>query len=174
MHYLHIQLPSYSTNASFALIMSLAYINSVQINASHVLAKCCCHVFFSTDQVVNYTITATNTGNIELFNVTITSVKGTLSCDSSIGGTLAPLASAVCTATYAVTQDDLDAGRVENKVVATADVAEWTQLGQQTDEKNPLVVAAQSPGLDFGFVANQTNLYGPGKEQLQLSWCLQI
>jgi uncharacterized repeat protein (TIGR01451 family) len=65
--------------------------------------------------VINYSITYTNTGNVTLTGVTVTDSLVTLSC--KIGGvaatspfTLAPGAAVVCTGSYTVTQNDINAG----------------------------------------------------------------
>ena len=84
-------------------------------------------------QSLTYTVTITNTGNVTLSDVTGT--EGTFSgagtapvlgigtppgpCEAA---TLAPDASLSCTATYNVTQDDIDAGDpITNTAVASAD-----------------------------------------------------
>ena len=70
---------------------------------------------------VNYTLTATNTGNVTLHGVTIVDAKlGSLSCSQP--ATLAPAAQLVCTGSYTVTQGEIDAGKVDN--TATADSTE--------------------------------------------------
>ena len=66
-------------------------------------------------QVVTYTLTATNTGNITLHNVTVSDTPALtgLSCSPTIPvATLVPGASVTCTGTHAITQADLDAGIV--------------------------------------------------------------
>jgi uncharacterized repeat protein (TIGR01451 family) len=74
---------------------------------------------------VTYSFLVTNTGNVTLANVTVNetafSGTGTLSAVTCPAGaaSLAPGASVTCTATYAVTQADLDAGQVVNTATAT-------------------------------------------------------
>ena len=66
-------------------------------------------------QVVTYTLTATNTGNVTLNNVTVSDTPALtgFSCVPAIPvATFAPGASVVCTGTHAITQADLDAGIV--------------------------------------------------------------
>jgi uncharacterized repeat protein (TIGR01451 family) len=74
-------------------------------------------------QVVTYSFPVTNTGNVELTDVVVdvTAFSGTgtrpvVSCPVT---TLAPGASTTCTATYPVTQADLDAGSVNLTATAT-------------------------------------------------------
>ncbi len=77
------------------------------------------------DEIV-YTITATNTGEATLTNVDITDdlIDGLddWSCDpGNPVATLAPGESIVCTATYTITQADMDAGQVFNQACADSD-----------------------------------------------------
>ena len=61
---------------------------------------------------VNYSFLVTNTGNVTLHNVGITDSKvATVTCPET---TLAPQAQTTCSATYTVTQADVDAGEVVN------------------------------------------------------------
>ena len=61
---------------------------------------------------INYTFLVTNTGNVTLHDVGVTDPKvGTVTCPAT---TLAPQAQTTCTASYTVTQADLDAGEVLN------------------------------------------------------------
>ncbi|MFT4305468.1 MAG: hypothetical protein QM604_01105, partial [Microbacterium sp.] len=98
---------------------------------------------------VTYTFTVTNTGNVTVDDIAIGetafSGSGTLSdieCDAT---TLAPAESTDCTATYTVTQDDIDAGEITNTAVATGtDPSEETVTSNEDDA---VVTADQSPAL---------------------------
>ena len=69
---------------------------------------------------INYTITATNSGNVTLNNVTVVDpLLGTLTCTPVQPATLAPGASITCLGSYTLTQGDINAGNVHN--VSTAD-----------------------------------------------------
>jgi uncharacterized repeat protein (TIGR01451 family) len=70
-------------------------------------------------QVINYTITVKNTGNVTLTDIVVTDPKATITGGSPIVS-LAPGATATVTASYTVTQADLDAGEVENTATASA------------------------------------------------------
>ncbi len=67
--------------------------------------------------VVTYTFTATNTGSVSIDNANVTDPMGglsVLSCTPTQGSTLAANAKITCTATYTVTQADVDAGHIDN------------------------------------------------------------
>ncbi|MCR4269468.1 beta strand repeat-containing protein, partial [Nitratireductor sp. ZSWI3] len=71
-------------------------------------------------EVVRYTFTATNTGNVTLTNLNVTDPDATVS-----GGPIASLASgfsdaATFTATHVLTQADIDAGEVTNQATVSA------------------------------------------------------
>ncbi len=71
-------------------------------------------------EVIDYTITVENTGNVTLTEIVITDDNadaGSISCGAT---TLEPGQSMTCTATHTITQEDLDAGRVENQALGSA------------------------------------------------------
>jgi uncharacterized repeat protein (TIGR01451 family) len=121
-------------------------------------------------QVVTYTFTITNTGNVTLSDVDVTDAQAPPSLDSSLGPitcttgtngsiTLAPQATDTCSATYTVTQDDL----LNNAITDTATVTgqppnglppvmgKWTLMLNVT--KVSVVKAASPAG---GVVAGST------------------
>ena len=80
------------------------------------------HRFDAPGVTLNYTLVATNDGNVTLHDVTITDPKlGTLTCTPAQPATLAPTATLVCTGTYAITQADINAGKVDNTGIAKSD-----------------------------------------------------
>ena len=69
---------------------------------------------------IDYTLTASNSGNTTLTGVTVSDPKlGALACTPPQPATLLPGQQISCTGSYTLTQADLDAGTVHN--VATAD-----------------------------------------------------
>ncbi|MBN9173713.1 MAG: DUF11 domain-containing protein, partial [Microbacterium sp.] len=78
----------------------------------------------SVGETVNYTFQVANSGNVTLRNVDIVegtfTGSGALSAITCPSGSLAPGASADCTASYPVTQADLTAGSVANTATARA------------------------------------------------------
>ncbi|MCC8045417.1 MAG: Cna B-type domain-containing protein [Clostridiales bacterium] len=77
---------------------------------------------YALGETITYTITVTNTGNVDLINVAVEDalVNKTGTYKLTYAGTLAPKASTTFTVTYTVTADDVAAGFVKNSVTATA------------------------------------------------------
>ncbi|MCF2906714.1 DUF11 domain-containing protein, partial [Octadecabacter sp. CECT 8868] len=76
--------------------------------------------FDTVGDEVTYDYVVTNDGNITLTApITVADDKTTVTCPALPTGGLAPDASITCTSTYAVTQDDLDAGFVTNAATAS-------------------------------------------------------
>lgn len=80
---------------------------------------------YQVGQEITYSFVVTNTGNVTLANVTVNeedfSGSGTLSpvvCPAG-AASLAPSVQIVCTATYVLTQADVNAGQVTNSATAT-------------------------------------------------------
>ncbi len=72
-------------------------------------------------QVVPYSYTITNSGNITLtgtFQISDDKIAA-VSCPATPGAGVAPAATLVCTASYTITQADLDAGKVVNHATAS-------------------------------------------------------
>ncbi|GAB3605106.1 hypothetical protein GCM10027413_05150 [Conyzicola nivalis] len=91
-------------------------------------------------QVVTYSFRVTNTGNLtitdpEVAEGTFTG-SGDLSAIACPAGSLAPGDDVTCTATYTVTQADIDSGAISN----TATVAGTTPGGGTTDPSDPSTV----------------------------------
>ncbi|MFW0774888.1 DUF7507 domain-containing protein, partial [Paenarthrobacter nitroguajacolicus] len=72
---------------------------------------------------ITYTFTAKNTGNVTLTNVSITDPLAGLSALTYVwpgaAGTLLPGETVIATATYAITQADINAGHVVNEATST-------------------------------------------------------
>jgi uncharacterized repeat protein (TIGR01451 family) len=112
-------------------------------------------------QTITYTMTATNTGNVTLTGVAITEGSFTgagalsgLTCTPTQPATLAPGQSLACTASYTVTQADVDAGSVAN----TADVSATAPTGPAvTDTDRVQVPGASNPALTLDKSASLTS-----------------
>ncbi|MUP43976.1 DUF11 domain-containing protein, partial [Gramella aestuarii] len=93
-------------------------------------------------ETISYTFSLTNTGNVTLNNITVTDPMVSVN-----GGpiNLAPGASdnTSFTATYTLTQADVDSGQVDN--IATADADELTDPEDSNNETTPLT---QNPAIE--------------------------
>ena len=97
--------------------------------------------YTAAGQLVTFTVTAANTGNVTLQDVTVSDgdLAG-LSCPGSFTGTLAPGAAVSCTGSYPVSQADLDNGTYTNHAAATS---AQTAAATATDT----IAASQAPAL---------------------------
>ncbi len=100
--------------------------------------------FDSVGDTVDYEYVITNTGNVTLTQpISVSDDKiPTVSCPVPPSGGLVPTASLTCTATYVVTQADLDAGQVTNIAAAT----DGSTLSPDVTET---VDAIQAPSLSM-------------------------
>ena len=106
--------------------------------------------FADVGEDIDYTLTATNTGNVTLIDVTITDpLIGTLSCTPTQPATLAPTELLVCTGSYTVTQPDVDAGgSIVNTATASApDPFDPVNNPPLTDEDSTSTPVVPVPGL---------------------------
>jgi uncharacterized repeat protein (TIGR01451 family) len=112
-------------------------------------------------QTVAYTFAVTNTGNVTLTAVTVSDpLPGLSAIDCPGPTTLAPAATLTCTATYTVTQGDMDAGRIDN----TASVQGMPPAGPAvTDSDSETVTATSTPSIDIVKTANPTNVTAAGQ-----------
>ena len=113
--------------------------------------------------VITYTITVTNNGNIDLQNVVVTDVLTGLTGDNAYEiGDLAKGASATFETAYTVTEDDVVAGGVTNVATGSAD-----NKGDKPTEVVPgeatTDTEAVSPSISVEKVADN-GVYGAGDE----------
>lgn len=98
---------------------------------------------YGLGDTIPYTITATNTGNVTLHNVTINDPSAVIdSCSPVLGSSLAPGASMDCSAAHVVTQPNMDAGSYVNTSTANS-----TEAGPESDTET--VTFVQSPNLSI-------------------------
>jgi Flp pilus assembly protein TadG len=98
-------------------------------------------VAFTQGQLVNYTYTLNNTGNVTLngpFSVT-DDVLPSVNC-SGAASSLAPGASTTCTASHSITNADINAGFVTNYAIASCSQA-ISNLASATVITKPLVLS---------------------------------
>ena len=96
---------------------------------------------------INYTLTATNSGNVTLTNVSISDPKlGTLSCTPPQPTTLVPNGTLSCTGSYTLTQTDIDAGKVDNTATVNGTDTNNQPVTKTADASVPV---PQAPSLDL-------------------------
>lgn len=113
-------------------------------------------------QVVTYTITTQNTGNVTIGNVVITDPLprlSTLNCDKPGPVTLAPGETKECTATYTVDQTDLDRGTVLNTSTVTGTRPTGDAI-RNTDGET--VTAQTTTGLELTKTASAARVQNAG------------
>lgn len=113
--------------------------------------------YASAGQTVPYSYRVTNSGNVTLTAaITVSDNKiAAVTCPSLPAGGLAPAAFITCTATYTVTQADLDGGSLTN--IASA------KSGTTTSPTTTLTIAAtQAPALAIAKSSTSTSFAAPG------------
>jgi uncharacterized repeat protein (TIGR01451 family) len=98
----------------------------------------------SVGDAIEYSFVVTNTGNVTLTNITVDDPKvGAVTCPTT---TLAPAESTTCTATYTLTQDDVDAGVVDNTATVTGTDPNGTDVDSTDSTSTPI---EQTPSIDL-------------------------
>lgn len=69
-------------------------------------------------EIITYTFDLTNTGNVTIKTLTVTDPRIGMSNKGTVPASLAPGASAVVSGEYAITQGDIDAGKITNSATA--------------------------------------------------------
>ena len=96
----------------------------------------------SAGDTIEYTFVLTNTGNVTLTDVAVNDPKvGAVDCPVDV---LAPTESTTCTATYTLTQADVDAGHVANTATATGTPPTGDPVTPEDSTDTPI---AQTPGI---------------------------
>jgi hypothetical protein len=102
-------------------------------------------------QTVTYSFHVTNTGNVSLSNVAVTdssfSGTGTLSAIDCPDTTLAAGADETCTATYTVTQADVDAGGSVTNTATADGIPPGTIIPVDSTPSTSTVTVDQTPGI---------------------------
>src|SRR5690606_28694122 len=107
--------------------------------------------------VLEYTITVTNTGNVTLSNIAISDPLTGLS-ETIVS--LAPSGTQAFTTTYAITQTDLDNGSVLNTATATGDDPDGNPVDPETPADGEVTTpGTQSPELTVTKVVTSTGPY---------------
>ncbi|MCS5491997.1 DUF7507 domain-containing protein, partial [Algoriphagus limi] len=109
-------------------------------------------------EVVTYTLTVTNTGNVTKTDVT---VSDPLTGYTEVIETLAPGESVVLTTEYVVTQEDLDKGEIINVATVKATTPDDTEV---EDEDSESVIAEQNASIEIVKTADREDIQGIGEE----------
>ncbi|MEZ5924084.1 MAG: hypothetical protein R3D57_06830 [Hyphomicrobiaceae bacterium] len=89
--------------------------------------------------VANYSITATNTGNVTLIDVDVTdNDAATMLCSPATPVDLDPQEATTCTATLEITQEQIDAGSVSNTATASGKPPSGPDVSDSDTETVPL------------------------------------
>ncbi|MGJ0386300.1 DUF7507 domain-containing protein [Paenarthrobacter nicotinovorans] len=115
--------------------------------------------------VITYTFTAKNTGNVNLSNVSITDPLAGLSALNYVWpgtpGELLPGQTVTATATYAITQSDIDAGHVANSATTTGTPPSGPPVTPPPGTTDtPLT---PEPGMEFTKTADASAIQNPTK-----------
>ncbi|GAB3312298.1 hypothetical protein GCM10027298_37400 [Epidermidibacterium keratini] len=137
--------------ASDAEVVNLTRVNAIDLTKSAGALNDADNNGPDAGDTITYTFTITNTGNTTLTSVALRDPKfgGALTCGST---TLAPGATATCTATYSVTQADVDAGVATNTATVSAVAPGNTTV---TDDSTVNVQIEPAPRLSLSKTAGQ-------------------
>ena len=148
-----VQSPDATTSSSARAAASLALVKTVDAVT-----------YDEVGDTLTYTVTATNSGNVTLSGVTVSDPApgaGAFALDcSSLAPTLSPGDAGSCTATYAVTQADLDAGTVLNS--ATADAVDPSGGAVASTEATAVSARAGSQALMLTKTVSEHTYTTPG------------
>lgn len=121
---------------------------------------------FTTGQQLTYHYLVTNTGDVTVTNVGIEegsfTGSGTLSAVTCPSTTLAPQAQVDCTATYMLTQADVDGGSISNTATATGAGPNDAPVSSQPSTVATPAIAA--PALTLTKSASPTSVRAPGDQ----------
>jgi uncharacterized repeat protein (TIGR01451 family) len=115
--------------------------------------------FFSAGTSIVYSYRVTNTGNVTLTSVGVTDPLPGLSSVTCPFATLAPRESETCTATYTVTQADVDSGSIINTGTAAGTPPAGAPVTAQSSVTVPL---AQTPAIGIAKSGSVTTFSAPG------------
>ena len=143
------------TSASTASVTAIAF-------PKLALQKTVAETALALGETLHYSFLVTNTGNVTLRHVRVVDGMTGLSAISCPTDILAPAASETCTATYTVTQADIDAGALSNTAVSVARSPQATQVTSDPSKATVDVASGlAASALAFtGVPAVQLGLFG--------------
>ena len=117
--------------------------------------------YSTVGDILTYSYLVTNTGNVSLTSLSIADdivdgAGGSVSCPALPATGIAPLATHTCSATYAVTQADIDGGSVVNTATATsgAETSAPSSVTINADQSPELTLVKSSPSGNYFFVGD--------------------
>ena len=117
--------------------------------------------YSTVGDILTYSYLVTNTGNVSLTSLSIADdivdgAGGSVSCPALPATGIAPLATHTCSATYAVTQADIDGGSVMNTATATsgAQTSGPSSVTINADQSPELTLTKSSPSGNYFFVGD--------------------
>ena len=117
-------------------------------------------MFSAVGQSIEYTMTATNTGNVTLTGVTVSDPGiATLACTPAQPATLAPGATMTCTGSHVITQADVTAGKYTNTATVVGHCGEAEPVSA---ESGPVVITFEAVPVPPTEAIAQAIGLGPG------------
>ncbi|MFG3479935.1 hypothetical protein ACGF3K_32595 [Streptomyces sp. NPDC047980] len=121
---------------------------------------------FRSGEVLTYTYLVRNTGNVTLSALDVNDVEFSgsgpdpeIECPDTA---LAPGETVTCTATYTVTQADVDAGRIENTAVATGTPPGGTAV--ESNESTAVFTPRRTPAISLAKSASPSEVTAAGQQ----------
>src|SRR5690606_39162307 len=121
--------------------------------------------FSSAGQQITYTIEVENTGNVTMTNISVTDPL------TGLTETITNLASGdseTFTDTYTISQDDMNAGNVENTATASGTAPDNSTVSASATETIP---GSQQPGLTLTKTASPTTFSSAGQ---QITYTIEV
>ncbi|SIO26393.1 DUF7507 domain-containing protein, partial [Algoriphagus halophilus] len=112
--------------------------------------------------VITYTFDVSNTGNVTLTDVTVSDPLSGLSAITPGPVTLAPGENQVFTATYTITQTDMDAGQVDNTATATGNDPDDVEVSDTDSETITAITDARIAIVKLADVESEDDCYDTG------------
>ena len=114
-------------------------------------------------QVLNFTLTITNTGDVTLTNVVVSDASAAVGvCAATMPTTMAPGDVSVCSAAHAVTQNDIDHGSYDNVAMASGTPPGGQRLAVGSNAVT--VPAAQNAAVAVVKATNATTFSSVGEQ----------
>jgi uncharacterized repeat protein (TIGR01451 family) len=151
--------------SAVASVVSTATVTAAQTRALALVVSAGPTAVSAVGQKVTYTFTVTNDGNVTMSDIGIGvgafTGSGAPSDVSCPPGALAPGDRVSCTATYSVTQRDLDAGTIS--ITATATGTDPSAVSQTSPASTATVAASTTPALSLVLSAGPGTITAPGQ-----------